>query len=65
VNSNEWHLDTSVAAGGRSKVLQLVVPRSSCTESRLTSPWVSTACPRITDLDPSKFVILHACIKYP
>ncbi|MED6185942.1 hypothetical protein PIB30_061993 [Stylosanthes scabra] len=25
VNSNEWHLDTSVAAGGRSKVLQLVV----------------------------------------
>lgn len=25
MNSNEWHLDTSVAAGGRSKVLQLVV----------------------------------------
>ncbi|QHN82347.1 GPI transamidase component PIG-S [Arachis hypogaea] len=25
LNSNEWHLDTSVAAGGRSKVLQLVV----------------------------------------
>ncbi|PSR94905.1 GPI transamidase component PIG-S like [Actinidia chinensis var. chinensis] len=25
VNSNEWHLDTSIAAGGRSKVLQVVV----------------------------------------
>ncbi|XP_071918408.1 uncharacterized protein [Coffea arabica] len=25
VNSNEWHLDTSTAAGGRSKVLQFVV----------------------------------------
>ncbi|KAF6166394.1 hypothetical protein GIB67_034945 [Kingdonia uniflora] len=25
VNSNEWHLDTSIAAGGRSKVLQFVV----------------------------------------
>ncbi|KAJ8749202.1 hypothetical protein K2173_018675 [Erythroxylum novogranatense] len=25
VNSNEWHLDTSVAAGGRSKILQFVV----------------------------------------
>ncbi|CAN0915349.1 GPI transamidase component PIG-S, partial [Linum grandiflorum] len=24
VNSNEWHLDTSVAAGGRSKILQFV-----------------------------------------
>ncbi|PNY16750.1 GPI transamidase component pig-s-like protein [Trifolium pratense] len=59
VNSNEWHLDTSVAAGGRSKV-----PRSSCTESCPTSPWVSAACPRLTDFDPSKFVILHACIKY-
>ncbi|KAK7395443.1 hypothetical protein VNO78_16001 [Psophocarpus tetragonolobus] len=33
VNSNEWHLDTSVAAGGRSKVLQLVVyipPAKEC-----------------------------------
>ncbi|KAJ4828837.1 hypothetical protein Tsubulata_010490 [Turnera subulata] len=25
VNSNEWHLDTSLAAGGRSKILQFVV----------------------------------------
>ncbi|XP_024026404.1 GPI transamidase component PIG-S [Morus notabilis] len=25
VNSNEWHLDTSVAAGGRSKILHFVV----------------------------------------
>ncbi|CAI0561097.1 unnamed protein product [Linum tenue] len=25
VNSNEWHLDTSVAAGGRTKILQFVV----------------------------------------
>ncbi|XP_010547097.1 PREDICTED: GPI transamidase component PIG-S [Tarenaya hassleriana] len=25
VNSNEWHLDTSVGAGGRSKILQFVV----------------------------------------
>ncbi|KAL3531098.1 hypothetical protein ACH5RR_010420 [Cinchona calisaya] len=25
VNSNEWHLDTSTAAGGRSKILQFVV----------------------------------------
>ncbi|KAJ9169773.1 hypothetical protein P3X46_017927 [Hevea brasiliensis] len=25
VNSNEWHLDTSIAAGGRSKILQFVV----------------------------------------
>uniref|UniRef100_A0A7N0UUS1 GPI transamidase component PIG-S n=1 Tax=Kalanchoe fedtschenkoi TaxID=63787 RepID=A0A7N0UUS1_KALFE len=25
VNSNEWHLDTSVAAGGRSKILQIAV----------------------------------------
>ncbi|KAI7744787.1 hypothetical protein M8C21_030273 [Ambrosia artemisiifolia] len=24
VNSNEWHLDTSIAAGGRSKILQFV-----------------------------------------
>ncbi|KAE8685839.1 cysteine-rich receptor-like protein kinase 10-like [Hibiscus syriacus] len=25
VNSNEWHLDTSIAAGGRSKILQFAV----------------------------------------
>lgn len=25
MNSNEWHLDTSIAAGGRSKILQFVV----------------------------------------
>jgi GPI-anchor transamidase subunit S len=25
VNSNEWHLDTSISATGRSKVLQFVV----------------------------------------
>lgn len=25
VNSNEWHLDTSIAAAGRSKILQIVV----------------------------------------
>lgn len=25
MNSNEWHLDTSIAAGGRSKILQLVL----------------------------------------
>ena len=25
VNSNEWHLDTSAGASGRSKILQFVV----------------------------------------
>ncbi|KAK7373612.1 hypothetical protein VNO80_07027 [Phaseolus coccineus] len=35
VNSNEWHLDTSVAAGGRSKVLQLVVYVPSAKECPL------------------------------
>lgn len=25
MNSNEWHLDTSIAAAGRSKILQFVV----------------------------------------
>ncbi|TKY66154.1 GPI transamidase component PIG-S [Spatholobus suberectus] len=35
VNSNEWHLDTSVAAGGRSKVLQLVVYIPSAKECPL------------------------------
>ncbi|KAI3809761.1 hypothetical protein L1987_19361 [Smallanthus sonchifolius] len=33
VNSNEWHLDTSIAAGGRSKILQFVVyvpPANEC-----------------------------------
>ncbi|KAJ6390033.1 hypothetical protein OIU77_024289 [Salix suchowensis] len=29
VNSNEWHLDTSIAAGGRSKILQFVI-RAIC-----------------------------------
>ncbi|XP_039122245.1 GPI transamidase component PIG-S [Dioscorea cayenensis subsp. rotundata] len=32
VNSNEWHLDTSIAAPGRSKVLQFVVYVPSATE---------------------------------
>ncbi|KAG6411886.1 hypothetical protein SASPL_124539 [Salvia splendens] len=35
VNSNEWHLDTSVAAGGRSKILHLVVYVPSATECPL------------------------------
>ncbi|KAL1321355.1 hypothetical protein HN51_066135 [Arachis hypogaea] len=35
LNSNEWHLDTSVAAGGRSKVLQLVVYIPSAKECPL------------------------------
>ncbi|XP_022890628.1 GPI transamidase component PIG-S isoform X2 [Olea europaea var. sylvestris] len=30
VNSNEWHLDTSVAAGGRSKILQYVPSAKEC-----------------------------------
>ncbi|KAL0361687.1 UNVERIFIED_CONTAM: hypothetical protein Sradi_3853200 [Sesamum radiatum] len=30
VNSNEWHLDTSVAAGGRSKILQYVPSATEC-----------------------------------
>ncbi|GJU70522.1 GPI transamidase component PIG-S [Tanacetum coccineum] len=32
VNSNEWHLDTSIAAGGRSKILQFVVYIPSANE---------------------------------
>ncbi|XLT56061.1 hypothetical protein HN873_048665 [Arachis hypogaea] len=35
VDSNEWHLDTSVAAGGRSKVLQLLVYIPSAKECPL------------------------------
>ncbi|XP_057473955.1 uncharacterized protein LOC130762283 [Actinidia eriantha] len=35
VNSNEWHLDTSIAAGGRSKVLQVVVYVPSAKECPL------------------------------
>ncbi|XP_065873919.1 uncharacterized protein [Euphorbia lathyris] len=35
VNSNEWHLDTSIAAGGRSKILQFVVYVPSATECPL------------------------------
>lgn len=35
VNSNEWHLDTSTAAGGRSKVLQLVLYIPSAKECPL------------------------------
>ncbi|PIN03709.1 GPI transamidase complex, GPI17/PIG-S component [Handroanthus impetiginosus] len=35
VNSNEWHLDTSVAAGGRSKILHIVVYVPSATECPL------------------------------
>ncbi|KAJ7950461.1 GPI transamidase component PIG-S, related protein [Quillaja saponaria] len=35
VNSNEWHLDTSVAAGGRSKILQFVVYVPSAKECPL------------------------------
>ncbi|KAI3911443.1 hypothetical protein MKW98_010330 [Papaver atlanticum] len=35
VNSNEWHLDTSIAAGGRSKVLQFVVYVPSAEECPL------------------------------
>ncbi|MCL7035624.1 hypothetical protein MKW94_014709 [Papaver nudicaule] len=40
VNSNEWHLDTSIAAGGRSKVLQFVVyiPSSEECPLRLQLP---------------------------
>ncbi|KAJ7961544.1 GPI transamidase component PIG-S, related protein [Quillaja saponaria] len=35
VSSNEWHLDTSVAAGGRSKILQFVVYVPSAKECPL------------------------------
>ncbi|KAA8550613.1 hypothetical protein F0562_002297 [Nyssa sinensis] len=35
VNSNEWHLDTSIAAGGRSKILQVVVYIPSAKECPL------------------------------
>ncbi|KAG8371729.1 hypothetical protein BUALT_Bualt13G0118400 [Buddleja alternifolia] len=35
VNSNEWHLDTSAAAGGRSKILHFVVYVPSSTECPL------------------------------
>lgn len=35
VNSNEWHLDTSIAAGGRSKILQFVVYIASARECPL------------------------------
>ncbi|XP_062078091.1 uncharacterized protein LOC133782734 [Humulus lupulus] len=35
VNSNEWHLDTSIAAGGRSKILHFVVYVPSAKESPL------------------------------
>ncbi|XP_076944150.1 uncharacterized protein LOC143614659 [Bidens hawaiensis] len=35
VNSNEWHLDTSIAAGGRSKILQFVVYVPSASECPL------------------------------
>ncbi|KAL7124540.1 hypothetical protein ABFS83_14G054900 [Erythranthe nasuta] len=35
VNSNEWHLDTSVAAGGRSKILHFVVYVPSAEECPL------------------------------
>ncbi|CAN0915350.1 GPI transamidase component PIG-S, partial [Linum grandiflorum] len=37
VNSNEWHLDTSVAAGGRSKILQFVVHTSLLQRNSLFS----------------------------
>ncbi|CAL1412057.1 unnamed protein product [Linum trigynum] len=36
VNSNEWHLDTSVAAGGRTKILQFVVYVPSAKECPLS-----------------------------
>ncbi|RAL47759.1 hypothetical protein DM860_012384 [Cuscuta australis] len=35
VNSNEWHLDTSIAAGGRSKILHFVVYIPSAEECPL------------------------------
>ncbi|KAL8480762.1 hypothetical protein ACS0TY_027340 [Phlomoides rotata] len=35
VNSNEWHLDTSIAAGGRSKILHFVVYVPSASECPL------------------------------
>ncbi|KAK9281628.1 hypothetical protein L1049_004531 [Liquidambar formosana] len=35
VNSNEWHLDTSIAAGGRSKILQVAVYIPSAQECPL------------------------------
>ncbi|CAK9309811.1 unnamed protein product [Citrullus colocynthis] len=35
VNSNEWHLDTSIAAGGRSKILHFVVYIPSARECPL------------------------------
>ncbi|XP_010247099.1 PREDICTED: GPI transamidase component PIG-S [Nelumbo nucifera] len=35
VNSNEWHLDTSIAAGGRSKILQFVIYIPSAKECPL------------------------------
>ncbi|KAL6564992.1 hypothetical protein OROMI_016442 [Orobanche minor] len=47
VNSNEWHLDTSVAAGGRSKILHFVVYVPSARECplllQLPSGEISTA----------------------
>ncbi|XP_059626209.1 uncharacterized protein LOC132269148 isoform X2 [Cornus florida] len=33
VNSNEWHLDTSIAAGGRSKILQVVLPNGEVSKT--------------------------------
>ncbi|KAM7266105.1 hypothetical protein ACFE04_019489 [Oxalis oulophora] len=35
VNSNEWHLDTSIAAGGQSKILQYVMYAASAKECPL------------------------------
>ncbi|GFQ02705.1 GPI transamidase component pig-s [Phtheirospermum japonicum] len=41
VNSNEWHLDTSVAAGGRSKILHFVLPNGeiSTTNGFISPMW--------------------------
>nr|XP_043636056.1 GPI transamidase component PIG-S isoform X2 [Erigeron canadensis] len=65
VNSNEWHLDTSIAAGGRSKILQFVVYIPSANECPLrlqfpngelsvTNGFISPTWGGVVVLNPSK-----------
>ncbi|CBI18338.3 unnamed protein product, partial [Vitis vinifera] len=51
VNSNEWHLDTSIAAGGRSKILQFVVYIPSAKE-----------CPLLLQLPNGEISVTNAFI---
>ncbi|XP_057964840.1 uncharacterized protein LOC131155610 isoform X1 [Malania oleifera] len=51
MNSNEWHLDTSIAAGGRSKILQVVVYIPSAKE-----------CPLLLQLPSGEISITNAFI---